>query len=265
MTSIERVIGDTSAVTAFIAKWRRREPEMAYAEVFCARCMRAQFVLWGALLFELREAAFELSDARLIEAKSSWWADELLRSAQGAPRHPLTQALAAPQLPWNALARGMLAMAHADASRPVDRDAALAAVAPFAEGIAMVESALFGAPMTRGAGLVVAVHLLCERLRIGIAANDGGRVPLALLARHGITGSALAQAQGAPAVSDWAAELVAAHPSDIACATLYRAARTAFDTWFLREMAIGHAQRALPRLRALRLAWHAARQSHRTA
>ncbi|HEV2607957.1 MAG TPA: hypothetical protein VGT79_08240 [Xanthomonadaceae bacterium] len=269
MTSTERVAGDAPAVAAFVAKWRMREPEMVYAEVFSARPLRMRFAVWGALLFELREAAFELSDARLIEAKSAWWADELLRCAQGAPRHPLTQALATPQLAeldltWNALAHGMLAMAHADASRPVDRDAALAAIAPLAEGIAMVEAALFDATMTSEATRMVAVHLLCERLRVGLDASDGGRVPLSLLARHAITGSELAQPQGAPAVADWAGELAAAQPSDFAGVALYRATRSAFDTWFLRELATGHPHRALPRLRALRLAWHAARQARRT-
>jgi len=241
-----------------------REPEMAFAEVFCARPLRTRFAAWGALLHELREAAFELSDARLVEAKSAWWADELLRCAQGAPRHPLTQALAAPQLPWNALAHGMLAMAHADTSRPVDRDGALAAVAALAEGIAMVEAALFDATMTRDASRMVAVHLLCERLRVGLAAHDGGRIPLSLLARHSITSSVLAQPQGAPAVADWAAELAAAQPPDVAGVAMYRVTRRAFDTWFLRELATGHPHRALPRLRALRLAWNAARQARRT-
>lgn len=263
MTSTERSAGDAPAVAAFVAKWRLREPGMVYAEVFCARPLRARFAAWGALLFELREAAFELSDARLVEAKSAWWADELLRCAQGAPRHPLTQALAAPRLPWNELAHGMLAMAHADASRPVDRAAALAAIAPLAEGIARVEAALFDATMTSESSRMVAVHLLCERLRVGLASLDGGRVPLSLLARHAINGSVLAQPQGAPAVADWAAELAAALPSDFAGATLYRATRTAFDHWCLREMAAGHPHRALPRLRALRLAWRAARQVRR--
>jgi hypothetical protein len=264
VTSTERVAGDAPAVAAFVAKWRMREPEMAYAEVFCARALRARFAAWGALLFELREAAFELSDARLVEAKSAWWADELLRCAQGAPRHPLTQAIAAPQLPWNGLAHGMSAMAHADASRPVDRDAALAAIAPLAEGIAMVEAALFDATMASEASRMVAMHLLCERLRVGLAASDGGRVPLSLLARHAIVGSALADPSGVPAVVDWAAELAATQPSDVAGVALYRATRSAFDTWFLRELATGHPHRALPRLRALRLAWHAARQARRT-
>jgi len=269
VTSTERVAGDVPAVGAFIAKWRMREPEMVYAEVFCARSLRTRFAAWGALLFELREAAFELSDARLIEVKSAWWADELMRCAQGAPRHPLTQAMVATQLsgvepPWNALAHGMLAMAHADPSRPVDRDAALAAIAPLAEGIAMVEAAVFGATMTNAASRMVAVHLLCERLRVGIAASDGGRVPLSLLARHAIAGSMLGQPQGAPVLADWASELAAAQPADVAGLALYRASRSAFDTWFLRELATGHAHGALPRLRALRLAWHAARQSRRT-
>jgi len=263
VTSTERVAGDAPAVAAFVAKWRLREPEMVYAEVFCARPLRIRFAAWGALLFELREAAFELSDARLIEAKSAWWADELMRCAQGAPRHPLTQALAVLQLPWNGLAHGMLAMAHADGSRPVDRDAALAAIAPFAEGIATVEAALFDATMASDASRMVAVHLLCERLRVGLAASDGGRIPLSLLARHAIAGSVLAGPEGASAVADWAAELAAAQPSDVAGLALYRATRSAFDTWFLRELATGHAHRALPRLRALRMAWQAARQARR--
>jgi hypothetical protein len=264
VTSTERVAGDAPAVGAFIAKWRMREPEMVYAEVFCARPQRARFAAWGALLFELREAAFELSDTRVVEVKSAWWADELMRCAQGAPRHPLTQAIAEPRLPWNGLAHGMLAMAHADPSRPVDRDAALAAIAPLAEGIAMVEAALFRATMTNAASRMVAVHLLCERLRVGLAASDGGRVPLSLLARHAIASSTLAQPLGAPAVADWAAELAAAQPADVAGVALYRATRGAFDTWFLRELATGHAHRALPRLRALRLAWRSARQSRGT-
>ncbi len=243
----------------FIAKWRAREPEMAYAEVFCPRPLRARFALWGALLHELRAAAFELSDARLIEAKSAWWADELLRCAQAAPRHPLTQSLAAPQLPWNALARGLVAAAQADPSRPEDRDAAFAAVAPLADGIAATEAALFDAGEANDASLAVAVHLFGERLRIGLAAADGGRVPLSLLARHGITSAMLVQPQGAIATSDWATELVSTLSTDLHGAALYRRTRYAFDAWLLRERAAGRVRHTIPSLRALRLAWNAAR------
>ena len=256
----ERAASDTPDVAAFIDKWRAREPEMVYAEVFCPRHLHARFVLWGALLFELRAAAFELSDARLIEAKCAWWADELLHCAQGAPRHPLTKALATPELPWNGLARGMLDVAHADVARPADRAAALAAVMPLAESIGRVEAVLFNASMSNDASTAVAIHLLGERLRIGLAAADAGRVPLTLLARHGVTAASLSQLQGVPAVSDWAAELVATLPSNLAGIALYRRTRTGFDTWFLRELAANPARRAMPSLRALWLAWRAARQ-----
>jgi len=237
---------------------------MAYAEVFCPRPLRTRFALWGALLFELREAAFELSDARPTEVKCAWWADEALRCAQDAPRHPLTQALAAPQLPWSALARGIVSGIHADASRPVDREAALATVAPLADGIATVEAALFDVPMTGDASRAVVVHLLCERLRIGLAAADGGRVPLSLLARHGITSSALAQSQGVSAVSDWAGELAAVLPSKMGAIALYRRSRAAFDGRYLRERAAGR-DRRLPSLRALHVAWSSAREGRDTA
>ena len=247
-------------VAAYVAKSRIREPEMAFAEVFCPRPLRIRFALWGALLFELREAAFELSDARPTEVKSAWWADELLRSAQNTPRHPLMQALAAPQLPWNALARGLLAVTQIEVQRPSDRDAALAAVAPLAGGIATVEAMLFDAKQTQAASRAIAVHLLGERLRVGLGTPDGGRVPLALLARHGITSAGLSQPQGMPAVADWAAELAAASPSDMAGAPLYRRTRAAFDTWFLRELAADRASGRLPSFRALQLAWRAARQ-----
>ena len=243
----------------FIAKWREREPEMAYAEVFCPRPLRGRFALWGALLFELRAAAFELSDARLIEAKSAWWADESLRCAQAAPRHPLTQALAAPQLPWSALARGMILVAEVESARPAGRDAAIAAVTPLADGIAAMETVLFDAGDASAASAAVAVHLLAERLRIGVGAADGGRIPLSLLARHGITSAMLVQPQGAMAMSDWAAELVSALPTDLRRAALYRRTRCAFDAWLLRERAAGRVRHTIPSLRALRIGWRAAR------
>ncbi|HTA66576.1 MAG TPA: hypothetical protein VK753_13855 [Xanthomonadaceae bacterium] len=254
---------DAQAVVAFIAKWRAREPEMAFAEVFCPRTVRARFGLWGALVFEWREAAFELSDARPTEVKCSWWADESLRCAQDAPRHPLTVALSMPGLPWHALARGLSAMADAEPSRPVDREAALASVAPLADAVAMVEGALFDAPSAEDAKRAVAVHLLGERLRIGLMAADGGRVPLSLLARHGLRAQDLSGPQGEPAACDWARELAAALPSQPFDAALYRRACGAFDGWHLRERAAGRTRR-MPSLRALTLAWRSARQATRT-
>ena len=72
------------AIEHFVAKWHRREPEMALAEVFCAPEQRPRFRAWGALVHELREAAFELSDARVTAVKSQWWAEELVSVARAA-------------------------------------------------------------------------------------------------------------------------------------------------------------------------------------
>ncbi len=239
----------------FVAKWRAREPEMAWIEVFCARDARARFALWGALLSELRAAAFELSDTRVTEAKSTWWAEELLHGAQGSPRHPLTQALAMPPATCNALAQGMIATTHAEPSRPSDVEAALVSVTPFAAGIAAAEAALFGSASGDDAMRAVAVHLLAERLRM----RDGAFVPLSLLARHGINAAALDAPQAAAAWSDWAAQLAAALPSSLGDAALYRRGRTAFDAWLLRERVAHRDLHGVPPLRALRLAWRAAR------
>jgi hypothetical protein len=239
----------------FIAKWRAREPEMVWAEVFCPRPLKDRFALWGALLCELRAAAFELSDARLIEAKSAWWAEEALRSAQGAPRHPLTQALAAVELPWTSLASALVAATQSEPSRPADREAAFAAVMPLANAIAATEAALFDGTANDDAARAVAVHLLAERLRAG----DDSQVPLALLARHGISSAALAQPEGAQALRDWADDLSTALPPSLVDAAPFRRARTAFDGWLLRERAVGSGRRSVPPLPALRLAWRSAR------
>ena len=111
VTSTERVDSKASAVAAFIAKWRVREPRMVYAEVFCpVHCVRD--APWGALLFELREAAFELSDARLIEAKSR--GGPMSCCALRTRRGILDAVLAAPELPWNRSWRTACAMAQAD-------------------------------------------------------------------------------------------------------------------------------------------------------
>ena len=239
----------------FVAKWRAREPEMVWAEVFCPRPQKGRFAVWGALLCELRAAAFELSDARLIEAKSAWWAEESLRSAQSAPRHPLTQALAAAELPWTSLATALVAAPQAESSRPVDRDAALAAMAPIANAVAAMEAALFGGASNEAAARAIAVHLLSERLR----AADGSQVPLNLLARHGRSGETLMQPDAAIVWADWAAELASQLPRDLQQAPLYRRTRSAFDGWMLRQRSAGRDRRGLPPLSALGLAWRSAR------
>jgi len=261
---------DPAACAEFIGKWRAREPEMTFAEPFCPRPLRMRFQLWGALLLALREAAFELSDARVIEAKSAWWAEELGRTATHGARHPLTQALvheAQMPLPWPQLGNGLLASAASE-PRPADADAAIAGIRPMAEGILAFEAALFPGEsfdadnehaLHANVSNAVVVHLLAERLRAGLSSQDGGRIPLSLLARHRITVAQLVEPAGAAAIADWAQQLLAFAPARLRGASLYRRTLSAFDRRTLQR----HAQRrtvapANP-LQALWLAWTAAR------
>lgn len=263
-----------------IGKWHAREPEMRFAEPFCPRLLRVRFRLWGALLLELREAAFELSDARVIEAKTAWWAEELARSAQHAARHPLTQALlrepmlqAQTALPWSQLGRALLASAASD-PRPADSDAAIAGMRPLAEAMPAFEAALFGeASLAAGrepaqpadAANASVAHLLGERLRVGLHSEDGGRIPLSLLARHRITVAQLVEPVGAAAIADRAQQLLLIVPVRLNGASLYRRARWAYDRRSLQRIAQQHAATPAHPLRALWMAWAAARHSPHTA
>ena len=225
----------------FVAKWHRREPEMALAEVFCPAAKRARFRAWGALVTELREAVFELSDPRVTAVKAPWWAEELLRFAEGLGRHPLAADLALPDadVPWNALAAAVLRQAGADA-RPADAPTALAQVAPLAEALAATESALFASPRP-SSPIAIAVHLLLQRLPRGLGDDDHGRVPMALLARHGLTGAQLAA--GAPGgealLRDWGATLLAADSGPLDGQPLFRRLRTGLERTALRRLAAG--------------------------
>ncbi|HEU0152347.1 MAG TPA: hypothetical protein VFQ84_03260 [Arenimonas sp.] len=238
----------------FVDKWHRREPEMALAEVFCPPDARPVFRAWGALLHELREATFELSDARVTVAKTQWWAEELLLVSRGAGRHPVCAALPA-DLPWAALARAVVEQASLD-QRPADAAQALAQVAPLAEAIAAVEAGVHGhAPPVAA----VSVNLLLHRLPHGLAADDQARLPLNLLARHGVTVAQVAAGQGEPLLRDWAGELLAALPWPAAPSSLYRRLRHGFDRARLRRLAAGRGFDPPPAPASLWRAWRLAR------
>ena len=70
----------------FVGKWLHREPEMVFAEVFCPNDDKLAFRAWGALLHELRESLFELSDPSVARIKTAWWAEEMIGLGQGRQR-----------------------------------------------------------------------------------------------------------------------------------------------------------------------------------
>jgi hypothetical protein len=232
-----------SATTHFLDKWLRREPEMQLAMVFCANADAGdggvlRFQSWGALLHELREAVFELEDPGVAAAKRGWWAEELQLISAGRPRHPLGEALAAlpeaKSAPWTGLALGVVG-GGGDMRAP-DTAQAIATLHPLAEATLAVENALFRARNDDGAAArALAVHWLLQRLPRGLGDEDAARVPMHLLARHGLT---VAQLPAAPDawLRDWAGELRAALPARVDGVFLRRA-RTRFDAARLRRLA----------------------------
>jgi hypothetical protein len=236
---------DAQATAHFVEKWYRREPEMRIAASFCARAdampagatdasrARLRFECWGALLHELREALFELPDAGVAAAKRGWWAEELQSIAASRPRHPLGEALAglreAQGAPWTGLA---LALVGSGDARNADTAQAIAALRPVAQATLAVENALF-ASRNDGAD-ALAVHWLLHRLPRGLSDEDAARVPMHLLARHGLTAASLPTAPD-DFLRDWAAELLCALPAMSGGAFLRRA-RTRFDRARLQRL-----------------------------
>lgn len=244
-------------IAQFVAKWQRREPEMAQAEPFCAPALRPRYRAWGALVHELREAAFELSDPRVSQVKGQWWAEELVGLAGGRARHPVTGPLAGLAADWAGLAQALLATTLED-SRPADAGQALARLQPLAQALARVEAAVFDAEAGAADERAIAVHLLLHRLPEGLAADDQALLPLNLLARHGLTAAEVAAGRGEPLLRDWAGELLAALPAP-RHPVLYRRLRSGFDRARLARLAAGRGFDPPAPLATLWRAWRLAR------
>jgi phytoene/squalene synthetase len=225
--------GDDAAAH-FVGKWLQREPEMEFALLFCPPAQRPRFQAWGALLHELREARFELRDPGVAETKQAWWSDELRLFAEGRPRHPLGAAFAGVAAPWPVLAR-TLAMPD-PVMRPADAAEALTGLRPLAGAVASVEAALFDARDDAAPGDALAVHWLLHRLPQGLAAEDAARIPMQLLARHGVALDGLAAAPPA-LLGDWARQLSAMLPVALPGASYFRRAALRFDRARLARLA----------------------------
>lgn len=202
-----------AGVAAAFAKAEAREPLLRAAVGFVPEDSRQVFRAWTALLAELRECAFELSDPRVTALKAGWWAEELDGAARGAARHPLTRVLVRAGGPWSGIAAPLQALAT-DADPEADLAATLAALRPLAEPLVAMERHLFGGDGAAEAqGRALALHWLRERLRHGLDAVDRARVPLALYARHGLRREQLPTPAAAALRRDWASQLRDALPA----------------------------------------------------
>src|SRR4249919_456739 len=259
----EAVSAIPAAIVHYVGKWQSREPEMRVLQVFCAPSQQTRFCAWGALLHELREALFELSDARVTAVKSGWWAEELLGLAQGRHRHPLTEALVGSDAPCSGLGRALLLQTGDDA-RHADTAEAIAALLPLARSVLAVESALFETALFKArssdaAARGLAIHWLLQRLPQGLASEDRARIPMHLFARHGLTAEQLAAGQGEPLLRDWTGELLRALPASTSDASLLRRGRLRFDHARLARLSDGKGFGESPALATLWRAWCAAR------
>lgn len=84
---------DATLIKASLADWASRDRAAALRLfVPAARTLAASSRI--ALGHALRESVWMGSDARVSEAKSAWWLEELALAERGQPRHPLTSFLA---------------------------------------------------------------------------------------------------------------------------------------------------------------------------
>jgi hypothetical protein len=248
----------SDACAHFVDKWLQREPEMQFAEVFCAAGDKARFRAWGALLHELRETLFELSDARVTGVKTGWWAEELMGLGQGRQRHPLSEALLGTQAPWSQLGRALLDHRPAE-HRAANTGQAIAALEPTAAAIVAVESAIFGVTATTEASRSLAVHWLLQRLPQGLASEDQAQIPMHLFARHGLTATQVAAGEGDDLLRDWGRELSQAMPPAVDGAALIRRSQFRFDQARLARLGAGRGFAEPGAPMTLWRAWRAAR------
>ena len=240
----------------FVSKWYAREPEMQFAEVFVPHSEKLLFHAWGALLHELKHTLFELSDARVTEVKTAWWADEFQRMSIGQPRHPITQALVDVPAPWISLSKSMFSVIETAAIRASNTQQAMTNLLPFANAVIEIEDLVFDCRIATSEK-IFAVHCLLHRLPHGLAADDQARIPMHLMARHSINAAQLPTIGQNGLLQDWATELNSVL-GEKAAGSLFRRARTRFDQVQLANLMAAKGMKKAPSPKLLWWAWRAA-------
>jgi hypothetical protein len=98
-----------------------------------------------------------------------------------------------------------------------------------------------------------------QRLPSGLAAADQARLPMHLLARHGMDTAALSPHSANALLRDWAGELLACAPEHASGAAWIRRSRLRFDRARLQKMVSGRPVAPLAPWSSLWQAWRAAR------
>lgn len=189
---------DDAAFASFERKWLQANPEQATVAVFLAPALRRRAAAFGSLVHELEQAAFDVREPQVAAVKLNWWHQEMVGAANGSSRHPIVQALfedeqtrAVDAALWSNLIDGAIAQLDTGATSALDDS--IAALAAFYRPVASLEAAVAGGDEAHAAAN--ARVWIGSRLLHSVAAHpDHERtIPLALLARHGLARSELAE------------------------------------------------------------------------
>lgn len=184
------------ALDDYLSAWRQADPQRAYAWLFLRPAERIRYGACAALVHEWRKILREVREPQVAVAKLGWWREELQRTVDGEPRHPLTQALFAdPQVRevplscWTAVVDAALLLV---AESPcADFDAQRRAIAPLSAAVADLETRLWFAPSAdpaRAAAVIALANLVADlRALPGEVERGRSPLPMNLLARHGLT------------------------------------------------------------------------------
>ena len=185
------------AFQAHLDKLLQARPEHAIARLFVPAQRRDAFSAFECLMFELEQTLWHTREPQVALAKLQWWGEELQRSFEGAPRHPITRHLPPvrdAKAATAVAADGMsAAMDFLDAGSVGDLPAQQTVLAGFYAPLAQIESHCSG--HGAGGGALRALSFLLRelgRLSCGEAVHPLV-IPLNLLARHQLSRDALMQ------------------------------------------------------------------------
>lgn len=225
-----------------IEKWLAHEPEMQLAQVFAGHSRR-RAMLWGALLNELLETVFDVSDAGVAQLKLAWWGEALAQASPHSP-HPLVRAFAAEPgssvdaALWQDVTRAAILLSSQEVS-PGSVELLLATRWPLAEALVALEDALWPQAAPGNADALARMLVLNQWRRTARGEMPRlGWLPLQLLARHGVPAHEIHRQPQAPASAAVLSELACAL-LDLAVQTAgprLRRIRTRFDTLALQRV-----------------------------
>jgi hypothetical protein len=247
-----------NSIDAYVEQWLLREPGMRLALGFLPQAQREQWSAWGALLFQLRESLFELSDLSVRQAKTAWWADECWGKSRQLARHPLMKVLP-DQLPWVPIASALsqtLDSLEQSSSLLTQQQALL----PLAASIADAESSWSKQNRDESVSHSLIRHWMLHRLSIGLLRDDRAGIELRLIAKHSQVDLQSQQALRSSLVQEWA-DTLQKSSSNILQASRFRRQRHALDAIILQRLVAGQGFSEPSGLGTLIALWNAARKA----